>query len=63
MENEPIPIWNGPILTIAQFIKKFMSSAAESELGAILITEKELVTMRQTLIEMGWPQTPMPIQT
>ena len=39
-EYEPIPIWNRPILTIAQVIKNFNSSAAEAELGAILITAK-----------------------
>ena len=36
-EDEPIPIWNGPILTISQVIKFFMSSAAEAEIGAIFI--------------------------
>ena len=51
-EDEPIPRWNGPILTIAQAIKFAMSSAAEAELGAIFITAKRLVPMRQTLIEM-----------
>ena len=40
-----------------------MSSAAEADIGAIFITEKELVPMRQTLIETGWPQTPTPMQT
>ena len=43
--------------------KCFMSSAAEYELGAIFITSKELVPMRKTLIEMGWPHPPTPIQT
>ena len=40
-----------------------MSSAAKDELGDLLITARELVTMRQTLIEMGRPQPPTPIQT
>ena len=40
-----------------------MSSAAKAGLGAIFITAKELVTMRQTLIEVGWPQPPTLIQT
>ena len=52
-ENEPIPRCNGPILTIVQVIKFVMSSAAKAELGTIFITAKELVPMRQTLIEMG----------
>ena len=29
-ENEPIPRWNGPILTIVQMMKYVLSSAAES---------------------------------
>ena len=40
-----------------------MSSAAEAELGAIFITAKELVPIRQALTDMGWPQPPTPIQT
>ena len=40
-----------------------MISAAENELGALNITSQKMVTMRQTLIEMGWTQPPTPIQT
>ena len=40
-----------------------MSSAAEAELAALFITSKELVPLRQTLVEMGWPQPKTPIQT
>ena len=29
-ENEPIPRWNGPILTIAQIMKYVMSSTTEA---------------------------------
>ena len=35
LENNPTPKWNGDILTIAQIIKFLISSAAESELGAL----------------------------
>ena len=42
-ENEPVPRWNGPILTIAQVIKFVMSSAAKVELGALFTTAKGLV--------------------
>jgi hypothetical protein len=62
-ENDPIPKFNGPILTIAQIIKFVMSSAAEAELASLFITAKTMVPLRQTLIEMGWPQPPSPIQT
>ena len=40
-----------------------MSSAAETELGALYITSKEMLPIRQTLIEMGWKQPLYPIQT
>ena len=62
-ENDPNPKWNGDILTIAQIIKFVMSSATEAGLGAIYITAKEMVPIRQTLMEMGWKQPPSPIQT
>ena len=60
-EDEPVPKWNGPILTISQVIKFVMSLASEYKLGAILITSKELVPMCQTLVDMGWPHPPTPI--
>ena len=40
-----------------------MSSEAEAELGALFITAKELMPIRQTLIEVGWPHPLVPIQT
>ncbi len=39
-----------------------MSSAPEAELGALYTTAKEMVPLRQTLIEIGWPQPRTPIQ-
>ena len=39
-----------------------MLSAAEAELGAIFVTYKEIVPMHHTLIDMGWPHPPSPIQ-
>ena len=39
-ENEPIPRWNGTILTIEQMIKYVLSLAAEAEMGALFLTEK-----------------------
>ena len=61
-EDDPVPRINGPVLTVAQVIKSVMSSAAEAELGATFLCAKEMVPLRQTLIEMGWPQPPSPIQ-
>ena len=62
-ENDPFPRHNGPILSISQILKFVMSSAAEAELGALYTAAKELVPLRQTLDEMGWPQPRTPIQT
>ena len=62
-ENDPVPSHNGPVLTIAQIIKFVTSSAAESELAALFICAKEMIPLRQSLIEMGWPQPQSPTQT
>ena len=58
LEDDPIPRWNGPVLSISQVIKFVMTFATEAELGALYITAQKMVPMRQTLIEMGWPQPP-----
>ena len=55
-ENNAMPQWNGPVLTLAKIIKFIMSSASEAELGAMFITAQEMVATRQTLQEMKWPQ-------
>ena len=39
-----------------------MSSAMESEVGAIFLAAKEAVPVRIVLEEMGHPQPPTPIQ-
>ena len=62
-EDDPKPRLNGPILTIAKIIKTAMASAAEAEMAALFITAKNMIPLRNTLIEMGWPQPQTPIQT
>ena len=47
---------------MAKIIKFVMSSAAEAELAALYMTAKEMVPLRHTLGEMGWPQPKSPIQ-
>ena len=59
--NTPVPSLNGPVLTIAQMIEKVMSSAAEAELSGLFICAKAMIPLRNTLMEMGWPQPPSPI--
>lgn len=61
-EDDPTPARNGPVLSIAQIIKFVMDSAAEAEMGALYVTAKALVPIRETLIEMKWPQPRTPIQ-
>ena len=61
-EDVPIPTFNGAVLTIAQIIKFVMSSAAEAELASLFLTARKCVALRQTLIEMRWPQNPTPTQ-
>ena len=47
----------------AQIIKTVMESSAEAEMAALYITVKKIITLRNTLIEMDWPQPHTPIQT
>ena len=61
-KNTPVPALNGPVLTIAQVIKNVMSSAAEVELSGLFIWAKAMIPLRNTLMEMGWPQPPSPVQ-
>ena len=61
-ENDAMPRWNGPVLTLAKIIKFVMSSASEAEIGAMFITAQEIIAMRQTLQEMKWPQPKSPLQ-
>ncbi len=62
-EDEPFPCFNGAVLSIAQIIKFVMALAAESKLAALIVTAREMIPHRQTLIDMGWPQPKSPIQT
>ncbi len=61
--NNPTPLNNRAIHTIATIIKNVMSLVAEAELGALNLNAKETVYLRQILREMGHLQPPTPIQT
>ena len=43
-------------MVISTIMRNIMSSALETECGALLYNNKELETIRATLIEMGNPQ-------
>ena len=49
-EDIPIPLHNGPVLTIVQIIKNVMSSDSEAEMAGLFITAKEMVPLLQALI-------------
>ena len=57
------PPQNGAIITIAQIIKAFMSSAAEEELGALFINFREAIPGCHKLKEMGHKKLQNPMQT
>jgi hypothetical protein len=61
-KNHPFPKHNGLVLSISQIMKFVMSSTAETKLGALYTTAKEMVHLHQTLIKMGWPQPRTSIQ-
>jgi hypothetical protein len=54
---------DGAILEKVEIINHVMSSAAESETGALFINGKEAMPIRQTLRELNHPQPPTPLQT
>jgi hypothetical protein len=62
-EDNPTPLFNAVVLTIATIIKFVMALAAEAELAALFIAAHEMVPHQQTLIDMGWLQPRSPIQT
>ena len=37
-ENDAMPLWNGPVITLTKIMKFVMSSASEAQLGAMFIT-------------------------
>ena len=62
-DNAANPANNGAILTISKMIKTVMSSAVESELGALEINCREAVPAKHTLEEKVHKQPPTPVQT
>jgi hypothetical protein len=64
LEDDPIPCFNGAVLTIATIIKFVMALATKAELAALFIAARKMVPQFwQTLINMGWPQPRSPVQT
>ena len=48
LEDDPMPRWNGPVLTIAQIMKYVLSLAAEAETSALFLTARESTAIGYT---------------
>jgi hypothetical protein len=57
------PINNGSIHAKCSVLHNVMASAAEAEIGALYINSQTADVFRTTLIEIGHPQPPTPVQT
>jgi hypothetical protein len=57
------PPMNGAIHVHSSIMKNVVASAAEAETGALFHNAQEACTLRQTLLEIGHPQPPTPLQT
>ena len=60
-ENQQII--NGPIMVIAQILKRVVASAAEADDGALYHATQEIVPLQMTAIKLGHPQPAEPICT
>jgi hypothetical protein len=61
--NTDKKLTNGEILIVSKVLKHVMSSAAEAEIGAVFIYDKEGAVLRTTFEELGHPQPPTPMET
>jgi hypothetical protein len=61
--NEDIPTNNGAVLNISGILKHVVSSASEAEIGGLFINVMSAIPICQTLVKMGHPQPPTPMQT
>jgi hypothetical protein len=57
------PKHNGAVHTVSSILKNVMSSATEAEFAGLFHNARDGASLRTTLIEMGHPQPPTPIQT
>ena len=62
LDTDKSPVLNGPVHVLCKIIDAVMSSAQEAETGAGYLNARDMVPIRQTLIELGHPQGPTPLQ-
>ena len=56
-------LFNGPIYILTTIIKNVTASAAEAEVAGLFMNANKAIPIRHTLIEMGHPQPPTPLNT
>ena len=61
--NDPPPPLNCAILVVSNIMKQVLASASEAETGGLFYNGQEATIIRTTLLEMGYPQPPTPLQT
>jgi hypothetical protein len=61
--NNNNPPMNVAIHVHSSIMKNVVASAAEAKIGALFHNGQDACTLRQTLIEIGHPQPPTPLQT
>jgi hypothetical protein len=62
LSTKPTPN-NGTILKIVKVLRNVMSSAAEAKTRALFHNCKEATILQNSLVDMGYPEPPTPIQT
>ena len=62
LPDDPPPTPNHTVIVVFNILDALMSSAQEAETGAGFVTACALVPARITLIELGHPQGPTPLQ-
>ena len=61
--NRDGKLFNGPIYIISKVIKSVMTSAAEAEYRRLFINTQDTVPLIITLLELGHPQSVIPLKT
>jgi hypothetical protein len=61
--NNNHPSMNGAIHVHSSIMKNVVAIAAEAEIGVLFHNAQDACTLRQTLVAIGRPQPPTPLQT
>ena len=59
---QPVHFFNSPVHVVAKILKMITSSAMETEVAATFYNARDALPFRHTLLEMGHPQPPTPLE-